>query len=108
MEEAIALHSMREGLYPPFRWVMDLSAHWRYTTGFGSDEGVKAKTAHSAQDHLDGAMGKRLLDREHAVRRHQRLVLQEASEGVDLVSGPMGEIGEGAFAHLGALAPSLP
>src|SRR5438477_10021477 len=76
--------------------------------GFGSNEGVKAKTAHSAQDRLDGAMGKRLLDREHAVRRHQRLVLQEASEGVDLMIGPMGEIGEGAFAYLGALAPSLP
>jgi hypothetical protein len=32
MGEALALRSTREVLYPPFRWVMDLSAHWRYTT----------------------------------------------------------------------------
>ena len=48
--------------------------------------------------------------REHApglLGRHQRLVAQHAAQAVDLVCGPVGEIGEGAFDDPASLAVSF-
>ena len=41
---------------------------------------------------------------EELVGMHEGFVIEHAPEALDLVLGPMGEIGQGAFVYAGALA----
>jgi hypothetical protein len=63
---------------------------------------VKAEMAKSAEDGGDMAMRKRAEDLKGLVASDQILALQDATQEVDLSSGPGGEIGEGAFVDFGA------
>jgi hypothetical protein len=53
-------------------------------------------------------MGKRSLNNERLLRCHQRIILQKATKGFDLLRRPVGKIREGAFANLLALPPGFP
>ena len=53
------------------------------------------------------AMGQRACDGEGLVGTDQNLALEEAAEGVNPRRWPVGEIGDGAFANLRAVANGL-
>ena len=46
-------------------------------------------------------------DGEGVLGRDQTLALEQAAQRLDLVAGPVGEVGEGALADLLALAPAF-
>ena len=52
-------------------------------------------------------MGQGAFDEEELVAMDQRLVFEHTPEALDLVGGPMGEIGQGAFMDLFALAAAF-
>ena len=49
----------------------------------------------------------RLAGGEQILRRDQGLVAQQAAQGFDFLLGPVGEVGQGALAGLGALASAF-
>ncbi len=53
------------------------------------------------------AVRKRSGDAEGVLGRNERLAFKEATQGVDLGRGPVGDVGDGAFANFGALADGL-
>jgi len=73
----------------------------------GGKEGVKAKVSHGTQDGFNGPMRQRLFNAEQSAGRGKGLILEQSSEGLDLMVGPMGEIGQGAFDDLVALPCAL-
>jgi hypothetical protein len=75
--------------------------------GFGGNEGVKADASHGAQNRFNGTVRQRLLDAEQGIGWGEGLVLEQSFEGLDLMLGPMGEIGQGAFDDLVSLPRAL-
>ncbi len=53
------------------------------------------------------AVGAAALDGEGGGGGAEGLVAEQAPQGFDLLGGPVREVGEGAFADLAALTPSL-
>lgn len=53
------------------------------------------------------AMGARALDNKYRIGREERFIAQQSAQFLDLGCRPVAEIGEGAFADLTALAPTL-
>ena len=58
-------------------------------------------------DEFDVAVREGIGDGEGLVGADEGLVAEELAEGVDLGGRPGGEVGEGALADLGALAPAF-
>lgn len=71
------------------------------------DELIEAEEAEGAEYGGDMAVRKGAGDGEGVAGTDQGLALEEAAEGVDLRLGPVGEIGDGALANLGAVANGL-
>ncbi len=75
--------------------------------GLGGYQSVKANASHGTQDGFDGPMRQRFFDAKQGAGRGKGLILELSSEGLDLVLGPMGEIGQGALDDLVALPSTL-
>ena len=60
--------------------------------------------AHRGEHRLGVAVRERPLDREQRLRRDQPLAPEHAAQGLDLLGGPVGEVGEGALVDLLPLA----
>src|SRR5271165_2775640 len=76
-------------------------------TRLGGEDGIQPELADGPQEGFDVTVGKRLLGGEQVLGGDQRFILQQAAEGLDLLLGPMGEIGEGALVGLVAFAPTF-
>ena len=73
----------------------------------GGDHGIQTELADRAQDGFDVAVRKSSLGAEEIVRRNQRLIAKQPAQGFNLSAGPVGEVGQGAFAGFLAFAPAF-
>jgi len=71
------------------------------------EEALQAQASQSAEDGGDMAVRQRASEMERFAGRDEGFSLQDAAEQIDLGRGPVGEIGEGAFASAAAFAPTL-
>lgn len=78
-----------------------------FAAGFGSDQRRHPELAHDTQDGFHMAMGARAGDDEDVLGADELLSAEEAAEGLDLLRGPVGEVGESALADLAFFAPGL-
>ena len=75
--------------------------------GLGVDQSGELQAADGFEDHLDMAMRKGAFDDEEFIRMDERDVLEDETESFDLVRGPLGEVGDGAFTDAFAFAPAF-
>ena len=75
--------------------------------GLGVDQSRELQAANGFEDYLDMAMGEGAFDDEEFIRMDERNVLKDETESFDLVRGPLGEVGDGAFTDAFALAPAF-
>ena len=73
----------------------------------GAEQPVQTEALAHRQDRLDVPVGQRAFDCEGVTGGDQGLVLEGASQALDFVCGPIGEIGEGALADFFAVAPAF-
>ena len=71
------------------------------------EDALQAQPAQGSQAGGDVAMGQRAEDGEGFADRHQCLALDHPAQVVDLLGGPIGEIGQGHLTDLAALANGL-
>ena len=75
--------------------------------GSGVDQRRQLQPPHGFQQQLDMAMRQGAFDDEELVGVDQGFVFEHAPEALDLVLGPMGEIGQGAFMDLFTLTAAF-
>lgn len=73
----------------------------------GRDQGLQSEFSDRPQDGIDMAMREAANRREEVAGTDERLVAQQPAQGINLVLRPVGEVGQGAFADLLALAPAF-
>lgn len=78
-----------------------------FAAGLGSDQRRHPELAHDAQDGFDVAMRARAGDDEDVLGADQLLSAEEAAQALDLLRGPVGEVGESALANVALFAPGL-
>ena len=71
------------------------------------DEPVEPQAPDQGQEQLDVAVGRRAFDGEGRFGGDQTLALEHSAQGIDLLRGPVGEVGQGLLAHSRALAPAF-
>ena len=74
---------------------------------FGGDEPVQAQASGHGEQGVDVAVGQGAFDGEGVFGVDEALALEDSAQGVDLLCGPVGEVGKGTFAHAHALAPAF-
>jgi hypothetical protein len=74
----------------------------------GSHQCLHAQAFDGPQDGFDVPMRQRAQNLESVVKPNETFSLERALEGGDDLSGPIREVGEGAFADLGTVAVGLP
>ena len=92
MEQALSDHGQHELPFP---------------TRLGRQEAREAELAHRADNGFHRPMGQGVLHHEETVHGHERHILQQQAERVDLRGRPMRQIGQGALAHVRAFPPCL-
>ena len=75
--------------------------------GLGVDQSRELQAADGFENHLDMAMRKGAFDDEELIGVDERDVLEDETESLDLVRGPLGEVGDGAFTDALAFAPAF-
>ena len=78
-----------------------------FTAGLGSDQRRDPEPAHGSQDGFNVAMRARASDDEGVLGTDELIPPQQTAKGLDLLGGPIGEIGESALADLAFFAPGL-
>ena len=71
------------------------------------DEPVQPQTPGHGQHRFDMAMGEGAFDGERFLGTDQALSLEHPAKALDLLRGPVGEVGQGAFADPTAFAPAF-
>ena len=74
----------------------------------GSNQRIHAQAFDGPQDGFDVPVRQRAQNLKSVVKPDETFSLERALEGGDDLSGPMCEVGEGAFADLGTVAVRLP
>ena len=74
----------------------------------GRNQRIHAQAFDGPQDGFDVPVRQKTPNLERVVKPDEPFALERALEGGDDVSGPPGEVGEGAFADLGPVAGGLP
>ena len=75
--------------------------------GSGVDQRWELELPHDFQEDLDVAVRQGAFNDEELVGMDQGFVFEHAPEALDLVLGPMGEIGQGAFMDLFTLTAAF-
>ena len=92
---------MQEALYDHGQYQVALPA------GLGIEQRRELQAPQGVQDDLDVPVRERAFDDEDLLGADQRLVFEHAAQSLELGRGPVGEIGQGAFAYALALAPAF-
>ena len=78
-----------------------------FPTGLGREEALEAEVPHRTDNGFHRAMREGVLHHEEAVQGHERHILQQQAERVDLWARPMSQICQGALADMLAFPPCL-
>jgi len=78
-----------------------------FPTALGGEHRLQAELADHPQHGFDVTVREGAPGGEQVLGGDEGLVVQQAAQGFDLVHGPVGEVGEGALAGLGAFAPAF-
>jgi hypothetical protein len=74
----------------------------------GRNQRIHTQAFDGPQNGFDVPVRQRAQNLERVVKPHETFALERAVEGRDDLSGPMREVGKGAFADLGTVAVGLP
>ena len=74
---------------------------------FGGDEPVQAQAPGHGEQGVDVAVGEGAFDGEGVFGADEALALEDSAQGVDFLCGPVGEVGQCAFADSAAFAPAF-
>ena len=64
---------------------------------FGGDEPVQAQAPDHGEQGVDVAVGEGAFDGEGVFGADEALALEDSAQGIDLLCGPVGEVGQRAF-----------
>jgi hypothetical protein len=78
-----------------------------FPTGLRRQEDIEAELPHRADNGFHRAMREGVLHHEEAVQGHERHIVPQQAERVDLWGRPMGQIRQGALADMLAFPPCL-
>ena len=79
-----------------------------FPTGLRGDNGIESELLYRSEYGFYVAMGKRLLNGKGGFRGNERFAPQRLSKRLDLLFGPLREIGEGPLLYLFSFPPRFP